>query len=300
MDFETAVDYLSTKYAILMKDSLHRLSTDPEYLIFCRSWYNQTVAFTEKCFPQYNETDSLDSFARVCIDHLRGQNHLLTKGYYTDLSYDEINEKVYQSEETMMGYYLPGLRLTTAFWYNHYQLWLYFTNWLKSWSNSESLLEVGVGHGSFLHKALQTHNVTAKGYDISQYSIEWTRRLLVFDGIDASRYQLICEAYNMSGQHFDHIICGELLEHIPDPKSLLRDFRGSLTQNGELFLTTVINAAAVDHLYLFKHVQEIRDMIDESGLRIKTEMILPIKDVSIEDAETSKIPVNYGTILCLK
>ncbi|MBI5540027.1 MAG: methyltransferase domain-containing protein [Bacteroidia bacterium] len=301
MTFEEILYYFKKKYAVISKSILLNLENDKDFYKFSENWYNETIHFLNSTNTSYKPENAVDSFARICLEHIKYQSFLIRKGYYTDSAYEDINQKVYQSEEVMNKYYLPGLRLSYCFWRNHYTLWLFYENWVKEWKNPNGdFLEVGIGHGSYINSALCNSYVNADGYDISNHSVKWTQDFIKFKEVHDTRYTLFTKAYEFNGKQYDYIVCGELLEHIPNPENLILELKKGLKQNGEMHLTTVINSAAIDHLYLFKTVDEIRNMIDNCGLSIEKELILPLQEMSEEKLLENKVPINYGVITTWK
>jgi len=88
-----------------------------------------------------------------------------------------------------------------------------------------------------------------------------------------------------------------VLEHVEDPLKLLIRLHGLLSNQGHLFITAPTNAPAIDHIYLFRNVGEIRDVIRAAGLEIVDEISLCAEDVSLEKAETLNLTVLYGAFL---
>ena len=88
-----------------------------------------------------------------------------------------------------------------------------------------------------------------------------------------------------------------MLEHVEKPVALLKKIRSLLKPNGVLFLTTPANAPAIDHIYLFRNAEEIREVIYEGGFNIEKEITKFVEDVSPEMAEKLKITLMYGALL---
>jgi 2-polyprenyl-3-methyl-5-hydroxy-6-metoxy-1,4-benzoquinol methylase len=98
-------------------------------------------------------------------------------------------------------------------------------------------------------------------------------------------------------EKYDFITLGEVLEHVEKPVALLKKIRSLLKPNGVLFLTTPANAPAIDHIYLFRNAEEIREVIYEGGFNIEKEITKFVEDVSPEMAEKLKITLMYGALL---
>ena len=67
-----------------------------------------------------------------------------------------------------------------------------------------------------------------------------------------------------------------------------------MADDGELFLTTAIWAAAIDHIYLFTRAQEVRDMLEKYFI-IESELVLPV--MANKGPEDEKTPLNYAAVL---
>jgi hypothetical protein len=62
-------------------------------------------------------------------------------------------------------------------------------------------------------------------------------------------------------------------------------------------VTTCANAPAIDHVYLFNNINEIRTLIKEAGFSIHKEIVAPSEDKSWEEIESQKIDVSYAALL---
>ncbi len=78
---------------------------------------------------------------------------------------------------------------------------------------------------------------------------------------------------------------------------MLEKLKVLLNDNGKLFLTTVAWAASIDHIYLFRSVEEIRDLL-EKYFNIEEELALTVfENKNIHDQDTA---INYAAILTKK
>jgi 2-polyprenyl-3-methyl-5-hydroxy-6-metoxy-1,4-benzoquinol methylase len=239
---------------------------------------------------------SIDCYLQMIADVNTETLEFLRTGKYTSSTFDEVNSRVYARPETM-EYYMHGLLLSQFLWKHHYQMFDYFTTTLPRYAEqAKSYLEVGVGHGFYLAKALEIlgDKATLTAVDISETSIELAKRF-----INDSRI-----TYNLknvfdfnNGEKYDFITLGEVLEHVEDPLGLLLKLNTLLSDDGVLFFTTPTNAPAIDHIYLFNNVDEIRDIVRSTGLQIASEISFLSEDVSAEKAEKYKVAVLYGGFL---
>jgi len=253
--------------------------------------YLQILAAEDKTLD-YSVACYLQMIADVNAETLE----FIRTGKYTSSTFNEVNSRVYAWPETM-EYYMHGLLLSQFLWKHHYQMLNYFTTALPRYAKHvKSYLEVGVGHGFYLSKALEVlgEKATLTAVDISETSIELAKRF-----IDDNRI-----TYNLknvfdfnNGEQYDFITLGEVLEHVEAPLSLLMKLNSLLSDEGVLFFTTPTNAPAIDHIYLFNNVEEIRDIVKSAGFRIISEMSFLSEDVSAEKAEKCKVAVLYGAFL---
>jgi 2-polyprenyl-3-methyl-5-hydroxy-6-metoxy-1,4-benzoquinol methylase len=88
---------------------------------------------------------------------------------------------------------------------------------------------------------------------------------------------------------------GEVLEHVENPTSILKDLWRAAKPGAKFFMTTVIFTANIDHIYLFNNAEEIRVLVTGSGWKIVEELVLPI--YSYDSSDMDKRPMNYGAIL---
>ena len=101
------------------------------------------------------------------------------------------------------------------------------------------VLDVGCG-GGLLSEAMAMLNAQVTGIDLSEKLIDVAQLHLLESGAKAD-YQVISVedlAMQQAGQ-FDAITCMEMLEHVPDPESILKACFQLLKPGGSLFLSTL-------------------------------------------------------------
>ena len=99
---------------------------------------------------------------------------------------------------------------------------------------------------------------------------------------------------------FDFITMGEVLEHVESPKSLLDKVYKLLKQKGRAYISTCCNCPAIDHVYLFRNVKEIREFFAEAGLHINREIALPVETISKGSDKSKRTEINYAAIVTRK
>ncbi len=239
---------------------------------------------------------AVDDFIHFSLDFLQLQIELEKTGKYKLHSYQEALDTVYDNPEVMAKKYLNGLLLSQAFWINHYKIFDFFRqNFCFNTAHLGSVLEVPIGTGIYLSEFIrhnsQWHSI---GYDISASAVSFAQRLIQLNNACSIDIRQANVFDLPEDQQYDRIICGELLEHLEQPTDLLLKLKNLLANNGRLFLTTAIWAASIDHIYLFKSVQEVREMLN-TFFTIESELALNVfQDKKPEDEKT---PINYACIL---
>lgn len=101
----------------------------------------------------------------------------------------------------------------------------------ESCRRSNHILDVGCGSGHFLKVAIEM-GWKAHGTEIASSAFEQLSRL----GINSFCGKL--ESANYAGEFFDVVYCSEVIEHLVDPMTLLREIGRILRPGGLLYLTT--------------------------------------------------------------
>lgn len=163
-----------------------------------------------------------------------------------------------------------------------------------------AILEVPSGSGFFLSEFLRVNpKWTGIGLDLADTSIDISRAILDANGVSKASYKIIKSnflEYKIS-EKFDRVICGEFLEHLENPLGVLQKINESLKNEGKIFLTVAVWAAGIDHIYLYKSPNEVRDHISKAGFKIEKEMVQPVFDREIDKVENGRIAVSYAAIL---
>jgi len=102
------------------------------------------------------------------------------------------------------------------------------------------VMDLGVGDGAILEYLMARNDIQAYGVDISPAAVEFCRgRGLDVDLVDVKEPP---SAY-LEGP-FDYIILSEILEHLPDPESLLDDLRPYVRKG---LLVSIPNTGFITH-----------------------------------------------------
>jgi 2-polyprenyl-3-methyl-5-hydroxy-6-metoxy-1,4-benzoquinol methylase len=167
----------------------------------------------------------------------------------------------------------------------------------------QQCLEIGAGHGIFTAEVMRSFpRAEMTVVDISQTSIDLTRQMLNTFEVDDTRVRFVHDNFLTMPPHpggFDFIIMGEVLEHVNDAPQFMSQARELLRPDGKIFMTTCANCPAVDHVYHFHSVPEIRHLIGAAHLIIARELVLPVHDVPEAKWQEELTTINYAAVLTL-
>jgi SAM-dependent methyltransferase len=243
---------------------------------------------------------AIKAYTRYSMEYLYLQHQLeaSAEARYSCASFEEGRREVYDNPEVMEGYYLDGLYLSLVLWPNHYRMLRYYLDQFTPWLPEKGrFLELPIGSGSYAAYALlQKPGWTGLGVDISASAIAYSGRLAQHWGLNrlAIEFGEGQKTLPWADGSFDAVITGELLEHLDDPFSFLRECVRVTRPGGFLFVTTAIYAASVDHVFMFEDVESVNKMIAESGATLWSYLAIPVRS---GDPIRSRIPTNYAAIL---
>lgn len=270
----------------ISKDQAQRANAFYErYLSFLNS-LDKDLDYGIECYLKMN--------ADMIYEHVR----FVQTGHYAFSSFEEAHAQVYNNPD-IMEYYMHGLLLSQFLWRHHHEMFAFFIRCMSKYKNHNNIknyLEVGGGHGLFISEAMQLlgSHTEFDLVDISQRSLDVAQALIANNKVN---YVLSDIFKFQNSKEYDFITMGEVLEHVENPKELLVKLWGHLKSNGYLFLTVPANGPAIDHIYLFRNAQEIRDMIFSAQFEIVDEVSIYAEDVSPEKAEALKVTLMYGALL---
>ena len=245
---------------------------------------------------------AVDAYLTMCGNMLKSQIYFMKTGKYPLDQQHKAFEDVYNNEKEMKSY-MVGLAISQFLWSTHYDMISFFKDTLKENDDViSSYLEIGPGHGLYLREAMKYLNNDVKivAVDISQVSIEMTQSMMAYfysDHFSKIKYHNIDMLDLALSDKYDFITMGEVLEHVNYPDKLLCKLKDLLSAEGRAFISTCVNCPTIDHVYHFKSVDEIRGEIDDCGLIIKDEKVLPVEILPLKEIEEKKITINYCAIL---
>lgn len=102
-----------------------------------------------------------------------------------------------------------------------------------------TVLDVGCG-GGLLSEALAASGARVTGIDIAEQALAVARLHLVESGLQVDYRQVTAEEFAVEhAASFDAVTCMELLEHVPDPRSVIQACARLVKPGGELFFSTL-------------------------------------------------------------
>ncbi|MDH3634702.1 MAG: bifunctional 2-polyprenyl-6-hydroxyphenol methylase/3-demethylubiquinol 3-O-methyltransferase UbiG [Gammaproteobacteria bacterium] len=105
--------------------------------------------------------------------------------------------------------------------------------------NGKNILDVGCG-GGILAESLASKGASVTGIDMADLSLEVARMHLHESGLDIDYQLSTVEAFAEQNEtRFDIVTCLEMLEHVPDPDSVISAATRLLKPDGLLFLSTI-------------------------------------------------------------
>ncbi|QKI89127.1 bifunctional 2-polyprenyl-6-hydroxyphenol methylase/3-demethylubiquinol 3-O-methyltransferase UbiG [Thiomicrorhabdus xiamenensis] len=185
---------------------------------------------------------------------------------------------------------------------------------IKRWQSIEnqSVLDIGCG-GGILSEALARENADVTGIDLAQ-EVLTVARLHSLDQEVKVNYQLISAedyAAQNPGKH-DVVTCMEMLEHVPDPQSIIQAaantvkpggwvFFSTLNRNYKAYLLAILAAENVlnlvpkgTHTYdKFITPAEMDAMARKSGLQLKDSAGIEFNPLLNRYGLNDKLDINY-------
>ena len=286
------IELLNPLHAQKLRDNTSCLGD--VYLARANDFYGQYNRFLSDNGYTFNFV--VDCYLRMLDDMAHERIEFIRLGRYSSSTFKEI-DKCYYSKSEVMCYHMHGLALAQFLWFDQYERFAFFTEMLlKHKSHLSSYLEIGGGHGLYCYEALKmlSQSASIEMIDISAYSIRLGKGIINNPRVNFLQKNVFDYS---SDSTFDFVTLGEVLEHVENPLQLLIKLRKLIRNSGFAFISTPVNAPMIDHIYLFKDVQQIRDIINRAGLRIVEEKVVISEHVSQQYAEKFKIPVMFAAII---
>jgi len=214
--------------------------------------------------------------------------------------FKEVADNVYYNPEYMKKY-MYGLALTSFLWPNHAEIHEFYVKTFP-YGRKGVYLEIGPGHGYYFLEAAKLGAFSRMiGVDLSPTSVTMTRDIIAYSNLCAHLATDIIEADFISfsgvGDDYACIVMGEVLEHVEEPGLFLEKIASISGPETHIFVTTCVNAPAVDHIYLFRSPAEVETLAQNNGLDILERCYVPHAGKSLEDCQRLSLPVNVAYVM---
>ncbi len=163
-------------------------------------------------------------------------------------------------------------------WLPAYVVWnrrpekLQMRTWMGRYLSREAssrlrVLTIGDGAGfDSLYLAQCGHDVTY--FEVSAHAVDFARRL--FD-LSQQTIQVVRDTSAIPAEHYDAVVCLDVLEHVPDPRVLVAEMTGFLRPGGQLIVHApffLVNEDCPTHLECNrKYSGDLRRLYRSQGLR---------------------------------
>lgn len=258
-----------------------------------------------KYFISKGETveSMVEAYLKIIKVYIRTHREFLKTGKYRYSKFSEVCDKVYYNKEFMHQYMLMQ-NISQYLFITHLEITRYFKNMLitKDFNNGK-YLEIGPGYGNYFLLALEYTNMDFyEGIDLSLTSVNGSIEYISSNLNQKKPFEikhLDFYKYN-NNEKAKLIVSTEVLEHVEKPQLFLEKVKDVLSNDGYAFITTAINAPALDHIYLFNNKEEIFEIVNNAGLKIDDYICLTSNKKTLEHAEQNKEPIVIGLLLRLK
>jgi SAM-dependent methyltransferase len=240
-----------------------------------------------------------DSYLTIVGDTLDEQAYFAENKHYRHSTFAEVADLVYHDAE-YMDRYMYGLAISTFLWPNHVEMARFFRRSLPRGRRGR-YLEVGPGHGFLLLTAIELGSYDEfVGVDLSASSIAQTSAIVHHFFPDTPVRLEQRDFLSVDGfapASFDAIVMGEVLEHVEQPARFLRRIRELAAPGAFLFITTCVNAPAIDHIFLWRSTDELEQLITDCGLAIADPLRLPYEGTTQAESAARELPINVAYVL---
>lgn len=114
-------------------------------------------------------------------------------------------------------------------------------NWIDERASiaGKKVLDVGCG-GGILSEAMALRGAQVTGIDMGEAPLAVARLHQLETGVDVTYRQITAEALAQEmPEQFDVVTCLEMLEHVPDPASIIRACYQLVKPGGQVFFSTI-------------------------------------------------------------
>jgi 2-polyprenyl-3-methyl-5-hydroxy-6-metoxy-1,4-benzoquinol methylase len=261
----------------------------------------ELIAYLEYCLGRGLTMDYIvDCYNTIVIDTQMEQLYFRKHKKYRCSTFKEVADRVYFDPD-YMNKYMYGLAITSFLWPNHAAIHEFFVRSFPVQARG-TYLEIGPGHGYYFRQAGIIGSFDRMiGVDISAASIALTKDIVAHMGTTSrAKNELIESALpKIPDDELDCscIVMGEVLEHVEDPGLFLRKIARLSRPDTHVFITTCVNAPAVDHISLFRTPGEVEELIAANGLELVHALRVPYAGKTLEECEAQQLAINVAYTL---
>ena len=187
-------------------------------------------------------------------------------------------------------------------------------NWIDGLAplKGKRVLDVGCG-GGILSESMYFKGATVTGIDLGEKALKVAKLHQLESGAKVDyQYIAVEQLANLQPASFDVVTCMEMLEHVPDPASIVAACAALVKPNGTVFFST-INRNAKSYLYAvigaeyvlnmlpkgthdyakFIKPSELARMIRTSGLDVQATAGMTYNPITKIYALSDEVSVNY-------
>ena len=287
---------------ILELNPLHRRFLEAAIANISAEEMTDLGRYLEFCIASGHSIDYVAGcYMAIVEDTLNEQLYFMRHGSYRHSSFAEVADAVYFNRD-YMNKYMYGLAISSFLWPNHIAMSRFFQQTFPV-KKKGRYLEVGPGHGYYCMTALKIGSLDSIiGVDISETSLTQTRAVL--DHFYPNRSNQInlmnmdfLDARELQAGSFDILVMGEVLEHVEQPQLFLERLAELAASDAHIYVTTCINAPAIDHIFLWRNIEELEVMIAEADLTIRDKLYLPYDGKTLEQSLDQKLAINVAYVL---
>lgn len=292
----------------LINEILHRLPgqafsvkrTMREWMDEERKRFAQELEYLAE---NYSLEEIVDGYLFYTESVMKESRYFKEHGDYRCHSFEEVDEYIY-ADAGRMKQYMLGLAVAEFLWMTVLKIHRFYAELIQNVSG-ERYLEIGPGHGKYFLEAYRLQRFGQyDAVDVSETAIAMTkdymeRYIAENVGGGVKNYRLICgDATKLSfDAGYDFVVIQEVLEHIEDPLGMLRSIYQILAPNGKVYALFPINAPSPAHIFLFRSIAHVKEIVAEAGFALLREEFITANNLSIEQAEEKKMPINACMVL---